>query len=67
MQYALRNLLFPAGIKLNLLIKPALKPAGLGKPALDGVVRVERLVHMQVGGMQGLSGSMGRGHENPNF
>ena len=59
MQNALGNLFLPARIELNLLIEPSLKPAGFGKTALHRIVRKERLVDMQVGGMQGLGRSMG--------
>ena len=67
MQNPLRHSAFPAGIKTNLFVEPALQPSGFGSAALDGVIRKQRLIHVQIGGVEGLGGAPCAGHEHPDL
>ena len=67
MQDAVNHLAFPHCIKLDLRVQPLLQPGRVGQARLNGVVRVQRCVDMQIGGMQGLRGAPGAGHQNADF
>src|SRR5690606_41163944 len=46
---------------------PVFQPAGRGQLGLHGVFREHGFVHVQVGGVQRLSGSVSRSHQNTNL
>ena len=56
-QNPLDDLLLPAFVKADLLVEPVLEPVRIRQARLHGVVGEQRLVDVQVGGVQGLRGA----------
>ena len=63
-QDAVDHLALPGRVERDLLVQPVFEPRRVGQAALDGVVREQRLVDVQVGGVQRLRGAARTGHQH---